>query len=84
MLIFVIRCYDFLGYVKSVETAVDYSNIDELADEESEKFLRIGLQSVAGPSGRADDGKFLHSNVLESLQPQLQLNLSQAVFYFLM
>ena len=64
-LIFVLRCYDILGYVRSVETAVDYSNIDELADEESEKFLRIGLQSVAGPSSRADDGEFLPLNFLE-------------------
>ena len=42
-----------------METAIDYSNIDELADEDTEKFLRIGLQAAAGPSSRDDDGKYV-------------------------
>lgn len=54
----------FVGYIRSAETAVDYSNIDELADEENEKFFRIGLQAAAtaGPSSRIDDGIFLALN----------------------
>ena len=35
---------------------MDYSNIDELAEEDSEKFVRIGLQTGAGPSTAADEG----------------------------
>ncbi len=43
----------FLGYVRSEDTAVDYSNIDELA-EENEKFVRIGLEVAQGSSKDVD------------------------------
>ncbi len=45
--------FTFSGYVRSEDTAVDYSNIDELA-EENEKFVRIGLEVAQGSSKDVD------------------------------
>ena len=50
------------GSVKSVETAIDYSNIDELADEDTEKFVQIGLQSASHAS-KGDEGKLMQVDV---------------------
>ena len=51
------------GSVRSVETAIDYSNIDELAEEDTEKFVQIGLQSSSHAS-KGDEGKQVKCNLM--------------------
>ena len=49
-----------LGFIKSADNAIDYSNIDELADE-NDKYVRMGLKAAQG-SNQDLEGKYILSN----------------------
>ena len=49
----------YLGWIRKTETAVDYSNIEELADEEEEKLYQRGLQAAMRMEKRREGGTII-------------------------